>query len=308
MAGEVTVFGSVNLDLIAQVPHLPAPGETVTGGTFFSAPGGKGANQALAAARAGAAASLVGAVGEDAFADQALSLLREEEVDLTGLYRLPQPTGTALILVDEAGENVIAVASGANYALTAEALANLPPPADGLVLSQLEMDLEATAAYLAKAKEAGCKVVLNLAPFRPEAADLLAEANLLIMNEGEALALARVLDLTERPAEELCPAVSEQTSTDVVITLGAKGMVAQVNGQVLHLPAYRVDVLDSVGAGDAFCGYLAQAMAESGSLDADALRFASAAGALTCTRPGAQTAIPLRTEVEELLEQHRLLP
>ncbi len=308
MAAEVTVFGSVNLDLIARVARLPQPGETITGGSFLSAPGGKGANQALAAARAGAETALIGAVGEDDFAEQALALLRSEKVDLENLFTLPGPTGTALILVGESGENMIAVASGANYALSAEGLATLAVPADGLVLSQLEMDLEVTAGFLERAKDQGARVLLNLAPFRAEVAAFLATADLLVMNEGEARALGGILGLNGLAAEPLCTALRKVIARDIVMTLGAEGLVAQLAGDLLRVPAFEVSAVDTVGAGDAFCGYLAQAIAERGRPDEWALRFAAAAGALTCTRRGAQTAIPTRLEVEALLNQNHQEP
>ncbi len=302
MPSQVTVFGSVNLDLIVQVPQLPKPGETVTGGSFLSAPGGKGANQALAAARAGAATVLIGAVGEDAFADQSLPLLQAAKVNLDGLLRLPQPTGTALILVEESGENLIAVASGANYALASDALPAMTLGPDEVLLSQLEMDLAVTAEVLRRAKAAGARVLLNLAPFRPEAAAFLANADALILNQGEAQTLATEIDLEPTRLNRLAPALAEATASDVVITLGAEGLVAQIGGKAFEQPAFPVSVIDTVGAGDAFCGYLAESLARRGCIDARALRYAAAAGSLTCTRSGAQTAIPPRPEVEALLD------
>ncbi len=301
MSGRVTVFGSVNLDLIAHVRHLPNPGETVTGGSFLSAPGGKGANQALAAARAGANTALLGAVGSDTFAEQALPLLKEAGVDLAGLLRLETPTGTALILVEQSGENLIAVASGANYALSLGALDGFKPSSGTVLLSQLEMDLAVTAVVLARAKAAGAMVMLNLAPFRSEAADFLSEADVLLLNQGEAQALAPCLGLTAQSENHLCASISEATGSDVVITLGAMGLVAQIDGCPFALPSVEVTAIDTVGAGDAFCGFLAAHVARHGRVDEAGLRLAAAAGALTCTRQGAQTAIPTRLEVMALL-------
>lgn len=302
MAGKVTVFGSVNLDLVAHVGHLPAPGETVTGGSFFSAPGGKGANQALAAARAGAETALIGAVGEDAFAEQALTLLKAAGIDLSGLHRLSAPTGTALILVEESGENLIAVASGANYALPLSNLNDYCAPADSVFLAQLEMDLGVTAAVLSRARAAGTTVLLNLAPFRSDAIDLLGDADLLLMNQGEAQALAACLRLPQQTEAKLCRTLAEATDSDCIITLGPRGLVAQIQGCAYTLPSVQVTAVDTVGAGDAFCGFLAAHVAHYGGVDEAGLHFAAAAGGLTCTRQGAQTAIPMRRDVEALLD------
>ncbi|MEQ8652191.1 MAG: ribokinase [Kiloniellales bacterium] len=301
MTGKVTVFGSINLDLIAHVGHLPQPGETVTGGNFLSAPGGKGANQALAAARAGAQTTLLGAIGQDAFAEQTLPLLKAAGVDLGRLARLNASTGTALILVDGKGENLIAVASGANYELSLSALDGFTPSGDTVFLSQLEMDLEVTAEVLKRARAAGARVLLNLAPFRPEVVRFLGEADLLLLNEGEAASLAGCLGLGAMPDVRLCPSLAEATQRDVVITLGARGLVAHIAGRPIALPAPEISAIDTVGAGDAFCGFLAAHLAKAGQVDAAGLSFAATAGALTCTRQGAQTAIPTRLEVEALL-------
>ncbi len=301
MPAEVVVFGSVNLDLIAHVAQLPNPGETVGGGSFFSAPGGKGANQALAAARAGAKVRFLGAVGEDAFAEQALATLREADIDLGAVQVLREATGTALILVEQSGENLIAVASGANYALRAEALAHQTFHPGQVVVSQLEMDLGETGVLLGRAKAAGARVLLNLAPFRPEAVSLIDVADLLVVNRSECLGLAEALSLDLEDHVALCAALARKTGLDVVVTLGAAGLAANIGNQDIAVPSPAVEVVDSVGAGDAFCGYLAAGMAGSEAVDRQALAFAAAAGALTCTRKGAQPAIPLRDAVETFL-------
>ncbi len=302
MAAEVVVFGSVNLDLIAHVAHLPKPGETVGGGSFLSAPGGKGANQALAAARAGAKVRFLGAVGNDAFAEQALVTLREAGIDLSALRTLVQPTGTALILVEESGENLIAVASGANYALSAENLADQTFEPGQVVVSQLEMDLVETKAVLRQAKAAGARVFLNLAPFRPAAVTLIEHADLLVLNKGESQGLAQELSVSAGDEARLCAALARKTGRDVVVTLGAAGLVARIGTEDLRVPSPAVEVVDSVGAGDSFCGYLAEALAHKTLLERKDLAFAATAGALACTRRGAQPAIPLRGEVEAALE------
>jgi ribokinase len=181
----ITVIGSINLDLIAGVRRLPAPGETVTGSGFRTSPGGKGANQALAAVRAGARVRLIGAVGRDAFAAEALTFLKREGIDLSGVRETELRTGTALILVDREGENMIAVAAGANSAVTPDALRGLSLSAGDHVLLQQEIPLETVAAALEAAREAGAVSLLNVAPFREEAAGILELADYLIANEIE---------------------------------------------------------------------------------------------------------------------------
>ncbi|GAB5471616.1 MAG: ribokinase [Rhodospirillales bacterium] len=299
---RVVVFGSVNLDLIVHIGHLPAPGETVGGGSFLSAPGGKGANQAIAAARAGAAVSLIGAVGRDAFASQALALLEAARIDLSGLQHLAQPTGTALILVDAKGENQIAVASGANYAFASSAVSDLALQPGSVVLSQLEMGMAATAEVLTKAKAAGARVILNLAPFREEARELLPLAEILVVNQGEGRALAAALGLGEA-GDATARQLAEATGRDVIVTLGADGLAAWIGGRDLRVGSLAVTVLDSVGAGDAFCGYLAADLSAKGQLDETSLTLAAAAGALACTRPGAQPAIPIQADVVAALRR-----
>jgi len=298
-APVITVFGSINLDLIGGVGRLPRPGETVPGTTFATAPGGKGANQALAAARAGASVRMVGAVGKDEFAAPAQSLLRAGGVDLSSVLTVEEPTGVALILVDSAGENVIAVIPGANGMLTPATAAALDfHPGDALVL-QLEVPVGAIEPAARRARDAGAYVLLNFAPFRADALPLIELATHLIVNEGECALIAEALGIggSEPPAQ--ARALADRYDIAVVVTLGKHGALLVENGRTERVSALAVSAIDTVGAGDTFCGYLAAGLSV-GQPITEALALASAAASLACTKAGAQPSIPLRSEVESV--------
>ncbi|MCW5722250.1 MAG: ribokinase [Devosia sp.] len=294
----IVVFGSTNLDQVGTVSRLPKPGETVAGGTFSMAPGGKGANQALAARRAGAQVRHVSAVGDDAFADMALALLRAGGVDLSAVRVAPAATGIAMIFVDAEGENVIAVLPGANGTVSAEdAQANLAAlgPAD-IVLLQQEVPQAATRQALAIARQKGARSVLNTAPFLPDTPELAALADIVVANETE-FAL-----LSGRPIEELDAAMAEwsqNTGRTIVVTLGPDGARAVSPQGAVSVPAHKVTPVDTVGAGDTFCGYFAAGL-EAGLALEEAMRRAAIAGSLACLNPGAQPAIPLKQDVDAL--------
>ena len=293
----ITVVGSINLDLIATVDRLPARGETVPGRTFSTAPGGKGANQALAAARAGQAVRLVGAVGSDAFAGEALALLDEAGVDLSTIARTPEPTGTALILVGADGENMIAVVPGANGTV-------LPPALDAVgfapgehVLLQHEIPLQTVQATLRAVRAAGGVSLLNTAPFQAEAASFLAIADYVIANETEFDLYAAALALPGGAREARMSAFAADTGRTLIVTLGADGVVAATPDALLRARTLKLTPVDTVGAGDTFCGYLAAGLASGLPLE-DAMKRAAAAGALACLEPGAQPSIPLAAKVD----------
>lgn len=277
----ITVVGSINLDLVASVARLPRPGETVSGGALARHPGGKGANQALAARRLGPAVRLIGAVGRDAMADEALALLREDAVDLSDLAVLDgQPTGVALIGVESSGENLIMVAAGANGALTPD---HLPARIEGDLLLQLEIP---PLTALAAAGRCKGRVIVNLAPAMEVPPDLIARADVLIVNEAEARFYGSGLD---------------DSSALIARTLGAAGAELWQGGQCLaRAVPPEVAVVDAVGAGDAFVGALAVALLE-GMAHEQALRFACTAGALATTRPGAQPSLPRRDDLASFL-------
>jgi ribokinase len=291
---RVVVVGSVNVDLVVSVGQLPRAGETVAGGTFARHGGGKGANQAVAAARAGAEVAMVGAVGNDEMGHEALEELAGEGIDTTHVARLDGvPTGVALIVVDEAGENQIAVASGANAALDAPAvergLAALLDSRDGLVLLGNEVPEAAVAAGLRAARAAGWQVVLNPAPARPAGADL--GGVVLTPNADEARTLAAEADV-----EAAARVLAARTSAPVLVTLGADGALLLDSDELQRHPAPPVSVVDTTGAGDTVNGALAAELAAGRPLT-DAVRFALAAAALSTTAAGARTAMPRRDEV-----------
>lgn len=293
----ITIIGSINLDLIATVDRLPGPGETVPGSGFSTAPGGKGANQALAAARAGGQVRMVGAVGRDAFAQEALALLKPGGVDLSSVRETDQPTGIAMILVGGDGENMIAVVPGANGTVEERAVAELRLGKGEHVLLQHEIPLATVSAALDAARAAGAVSLLNTAPFRKEAADLLPKADYVIANETEFDLYAQALGLAGSGREARMRDFAEKTGRTVVVTLGGEGVMAVNPTELLKIPAPKITPVDTVGAGDTFCGYLAAGLASGLSLE-DALRRAAVAGSLACLKPGAQPAIPLAAEVD----------
>jgi ribokinase len=267
---SVCVVGSANLDLVARCERLPQPGETVTGASFERVPGGKGANQAVAAARLGAHVRFVGCVGADDFADEALTALRDAGVELA-VERTDAPTGVALILVDAAGENQIVVAPGANGHLR-------PADVSGAVLCQLEIPLEVVQAAAAQA-EFFC---LNAAPAASIPAELVARSDLVVVNRYE---------LESLPA----------TPSLAALTLGAEGAVLLEDGEEVERAASpRVEAVDGTAAGDAFTACLVVSLLE-GRERAEALRRACAAGAIAASRPGAQPSLPTAAEVDGIL-------
>ncbi|HHZ09512.1 MAG TPA: ribokinase [Rhizobiales bacterium] len=296
----ITVIGSINLDLIATVDRLPKPGETVPGSGFTTAAGGKGANQALAAARAGSGVRMIGAVGADAFADAALALLDEGGVDLSGVARAGEPTGTALILVGGDGENMIAVVPGANGAVGTAAVDAIAFRKGEHLLLQHEIPLATVERALDAARRAGAVSILNTAPFRAEAAAFLERADVVIANETEFDLYADALALEGVGRAERMRDFSTRTGRTIIVTLGGDGVVAATPGGVVRAEALRVVPVDTVGAGDTFCGYLAAGLAAGLPLPG-AMRRAAVAGSLACLKQGAQPSIPFAADVDAAL-------
>lgn len=295
----ITVFGSTNLDQIGTVSRLPKPGETVAGGTFSMAPGGKGANQALAARRAGAEVRHVSAAGDDAFADLALALLKAGGVDLSQMRVAEAATGIAMIFVDAAGENVIAILPGANGTVSAEdAVRGLKDLKEGdTLLVQQEVPQAASRKALEIARERGARSILNTAPFLPDTARLAPMADIVVANETEFSLL------TGRPIDQLESAMQDwvnRTGRTIVVTLGAEGARARTPDGPISVPAHKVKPVDTVGAGDTFCGYLAAGLDAGHDLET-ALRRAAIAGSLACLKPGAQPAIPMKADVDAVI-------
>jgi ribokinase len=277
----IVIFGSINVDLTVPVPRLPQPGETVLGGEYALLPGGKGANQALAALRAGAEVVLAGAVGADSFAGIALDLLRREGVDTRLVQVVQQPTGCATITVSNDGENTIAVSPGANAKARSDQVPDDLLGANTTLVSQMEVPPKETAVLIRRLRARGGRSVLNLAPALPIDAGLFGEVDILVANEGEAAATG--LD-PRRLAYRL--------RQGLVVTRGAAGATAILhNGITIEVPALKIEPVDTTGAGDTFVGVLAAAL-DLGSTLEFALRRASAAAGLACMARGAQTAMP----------------
>ena len=298
---RVVVVGSSNTDMVVKGDRLPAPGETVVGGSFVMAAGGKGANQAVAAARLGAEVTFVAKVGADVFGDQAIAGYRKEGIVTDFILRDPDhATGVALILVDGKGENLISVASGANHHLGPEDVAKAAPrirTAD-VVLVQLEIPMDTVAFAARLASEAGVPVILDPAPAPagPLDASLLRLIAYLKPNETEAERLTGIRVEDETTARRAADKLRAGGVRDTIITLGAKGVFWLGPMGSGFLPGFRVEALDSTAAGDAFSGALACALARGVSLG-ESVRYASLVGALSVTRLGAQSSLPTADEV-----------
>jgi ribokinase len=300
---RVCVVGSTNVDLTFVAERLARPGETVVGHDFRLAFGGKGANQAVAAARLGAAVAIVSCVGADPFGEQARRNYQDQGVDVRHVRVVPdRPTGTAAILLDDQAQNSIIVVAGANAQLSADDVRAAAPAiaSADVLLCQYEVPLEATRAALLLARQAGVRTVLNPAPARPTDAELLALADLCVPNESEAEALTGLPAGTPAEAERAARALRAGGAAAVIVTLGERGAVAVTAAGAEHFPALAVQAVDTTGAGDAFIGALAVFLAEGLAL-AESVRRAGAAAALAVTRPGAQGALPTRAEVEHFL-------
>ncbi|MEU8425008.1 ribokinase [Micromonospora sp. NPDC048835] len=305
MSARVAVVGSSNLDLVVTASRLPHPGETVLGGNFRTVPGGKGANQAVAAARAGATCDFVGAVGDDEFGTRMRGSLVDAGVDVRGLRTVAGPSGVALIAVDRDAENFIVVAPGANGTLTElDADDRTTIAAAGVLLLQLEVPLAAVTQAAQWARAEGTTVVLNAAPAATLPGALLDLVDVLVVNEHEAAVVAEV---TSDDPQVLLDALLKLVPR-VVLTLGARGAAyADREGLRLAVPAPQIDAVDTTAAGDAFTGALAVSWAErGGAIDQEtvtaSLRWACAAGAACAQRPGASTALPERPAIDALYD------
>jgi ribokinase len=298
----ITVFGSINMDLIANTERLPKPGETVAGNGFSTAAGGKGANQALAARRAGRYVHMAGAVGKDGFAEGALALLSEADTDLSLVKHVEGPTGTALILVGGDGENMIAVIPAANGTVTAaDADAAIAVMTEGdILMLQLEVPVEAVEHALSSARAKGITTVLNLAPLVPDAPRLGRLADIVIANETEFERLAGQEGMTSADREAALLRLHGETGQTLIVTLGGDGVIAIRDGEISKAAGLVIEPVDTVGAGDTFCGYFAASLDEG--LDfKTSLRRSAVAGSLACLKAGAQPSIPLAAEVADRL-------
>lgn len=293
----ITVFGSINVDLVTRVERIPAPGETVAGSDYRLIPGGKGANQALAARRAGADVRLVGAIGNDGMAPVALRELEPAGVDLATVARRDGPTGIAIIIVDGKGENAIVVSPGANATARAAALGSQAFTACDTLLTQMEVPFAETLAAARLARQAGARTILSLAPYTALAPDDLAAFDTIVVNEHEAADLARHLAVAASGADALATALARRLQRTVIATLGPDGAIAATGTETIRVPALKVTVVDTTGAGDTFCGVLA-AYLDSGADLRAAMTKAAVAGSLACTKEGAQPSFPTRADIE----------
>lgn len=305
---SITVVGSSNTDMVIRVDRIPRPGETVLGGEFVTAAGGKGANQAVAAARVGGAVTFVARVGRDSFGDRAIAGFEQDGINVMHVARdLTAPSGVALIFVARAGENSIAVASGANARLDPAQVrqASGAIAASDILLTQLETPLESVRLALAIADRAGVRTILNPAPARALPRTLLKLVSVITPNEHEAELLTGIKVDGERAATKAADKLLRQGVQTVVLTLGARGaFVATRDGHSL-VPGFNVKAVDTTAAGDIFNGSLAVGLAE-GMPVLEAVRFANAAAAISVTRIGAQPSAPTRREIARFVQSQGL--
>ena len=301
-SGRVVVVGSLNVDLVVGLVRMPSPGETVMGETLERHPGGKGLNQAVAATRLGARVSMIGTVGSDDSGIWLQGIVRAEGIDAIGIITADGPSGTALIEVDGTGMNRIVVIPGANAALTAADVTAAIAAMDdvAVVLTQGEIPLDAITAAMAAGRACGARTILNPAPVRDYPGSLLALVDFLVPNEHEAAHLSGLTTDSLVDASEAARHFTGKGVPHAIITRGARGAVWVSPSSSGSVAAYRVTPVDTVAAGDAFCGGLAAALA-SGEPLPEALRWASAAGALATTIAGAVPSLPTRDAVEQLL-------
>ncbi|MFO1022836.1 MAG: ribokinase [Planctomycetales bacterium] len=302
---RIVVVGSSNTDMVIRTAHLPRPGETILGGEFQSVPGGKGANQAVAAARAGGQVTFVACVGNDSLGTESIANFQRDGIDVSHVTQTPSAaSGVALIMVSEAGENCIAVASGANALLTPADIERARPAIREakVLLVQLETPLETVQAAVRIAGEERVPVILNPAPAAILSDELLRGVSLLTPNETEAEILTGIPETEQASAEQAARTLLQRGVKGVIVTLGSKGALLATHERMELIPTRAVQAVDTTAAGDVFNGALAVALAEGKPLP-DAVRFANAAASISVTRHGAQPSAPRRDEIEGLMPQ-----
>ncbi|MEY8706703.1 ribokinase [Bacteroides faecichinchillae] len=296
---KIVVIGSCNTDMVVKANRLPVPGETILGGTFYMNPGGKGANQAIAASRLGAEVTFISKIGYDLFGLQALEIYKSEKINTDFIFTdQKSPSGVALISVDSFGENSIIVAPGASRSLSLEDIdkAKEKIKEADIVLMQLEVPLETVEYAASIANEYGKKVILNPAPASTLSDSFLRNVHTILPNRIEAEMLSGIKVMDTESAHRAAEAIGEKGIENVVITLGKDGAYVKEKDEFTMIPAKEVETIDTTGAGDVFCGAFSVHLSEGHSL-AEAVRFANAAAALAVTRIGAQSAIPYKREV-----------
>ena len=300
---DVLVIGSLNADLVVRAPHFPQPGETISGGDLHIIPGGKGANQAVAAARQGASVAMLGRVGQDGFGDFLLDNLKNNHVEISNIERDDASTGTAIIVVDENGQNSIVLSAGANGKVSPADVDHASALRPSLILLQLEIPTLTVFHAAQYARKNNIRVILNPAPAKPLPDELISLADFIIPNETE-LSLLTGLEVKDIPsAEQAAKVLLKRGAKNVIVTLGEKGALFVSSKQVTHVDTYKVDVVDTTAAGDAFIGGFASALLRGFEIE-EAVKYANACGALAATKFGAQPSLPTKEEVEIFILHH----
>ena len=306
MKSKIVVIGSSNVDLIMKMNHLPVKGETVTNAEFFQVYGGKGANQAVAAARAGGNVAFINCVGEDAYTPQMVRNYNNDGINTRFVFHEKgMASGHALIMIGQTGENIISVAPGANYLLTPDKIDEALPVIEdaAMIVMQYEIQEETIKYVIDLANKKGIPVMWNCAPARALDLSYIPKINILVLNEVEAGFLAGMTVENESDAEKAAQKLVDSGVEKVIITLGSKGAFVVTKTEKVSIPAFKVEAVDTTAAGDTFCGAYAVALVEGKSLK-DALQFASAAAAISVTRMGAQPSAPNRLEIDEFLKNY----
>lgn len=306
MKDKIVVIGSSNVDLLMKMDHLPEKGETVTDAEFFQVYGGKGANQAVAAARAGGNVAFVNCVGEDAYTPQMVQNYKNDGIDTRFVFQEKGvASGHALIMIGGEGMNYLSVAPGANYQLTPEKINEAMPVIEqaAMIVMQYEIQEETIKYVIDIANRKGIPVMWNCAPARAFDVSYIPKINILVLNEVEAGFLAGMQVENETDAEIAAKKLVDSGVEKVIITLGSKGAFVLTKTEKVSVPSFKVEAVDTTAAGDTFCGAFAVALVEGKSLK-DALQFASAAAAISVTRIGAQPSAPTRTEIEAFLREN----
>ena len=292
----IIVFGAIYADMVMRMDKFPDPGETVLTKSYTYVPGGKGANQALAASRAGQKVLLAGAIGNDAQAALALTLLQSDGVELTGVKESSMPTGCSSIFVNQYGENMICSASGANIDVRESQVTHQMLQNANVLVLQCEAPIEESAKLASRAKQAGLTVILNLAPAISLPNHVLENIDYLIMNEVEAEFMCKDLNLTD--ATSMATTISQNKQLTVILTQGEKGCALVSNADIRYFPAFEVTTIDTTAAGDTFIGYIAAGIASQDVRIESVIQTASKASSICCTREGSQPSIPFSEELE----------
>jgi ribokinase len=298
---DIIVIGSLNADLVVRAPRFPAPGETISGEDLAIIPGGKGANQAVAAARQGVSVAMAGRVGSDSFGPTLTQNLQKHNVDTSHVITDPSATGTAIIVVDSSGQNSIVLSPGANGQVTPADADSLSFQNVDMLLLQFEIPFETVLHAASVAHQNGLRVILNPAPARPIPDNLLADIDILVPNESELSLLTGMPVTSAASAEPAAQALLAKGVQTVIVTLGSNGALLVTGEQTTHVPAFQIDAVDTTAAGDAFIGGLAAALLRGKSLE-EAVRYGNASGALAATKFGAQPSLPTVEDVEKLIK------